>query len=375
MNAKEYKIRKVVSIFLSFIAGGLFAYSGATDLFHSFLLRARGKTISAKVLDASEHISRRLRQHTYYLDVEFQPEKGVPLRRHLEVDRDVFVAGQAKHEVMIFYLLENPKVCSAGDSVSLRYGQLLFGCFLLGCGGYFLIFFQMPGDKKEAAASIEEQFKTLTLTHFEHCAVKASDFKHLDLDLYDKCRSHLEAAGYRFLEDIENVTLRKRTGTRTMQRVLLSGDGTIMAVFYHFRPSLGFRMIGAKAVKTLELETQFSDGTFVCTSNAEMAGKLDSPPSITALRLSAVTSWDMILEAHQNQLKKHLSGQQPERTPIKMTSLADVLRAQDDQQLIKSQFRKQTGLSKEELERIAGGKSKGLEELHEEVKKREKLSI
>lgn len=137
-----------------------------------------------------------------------------------------------------------------------------------------------------------------------------------------------------------------------------------MADLYHFVPKFPLRVLGAKPAKVLDLETWFSDGAFVCTSNAEMAGKLDSPPAIDALRLPAGTTWDMLLETHQRRVGKYLAAH-PGVKPVRLEGMADVRRAQDEQQRIKAEFRKRTGLSKTELERMAGTQGRGVDRLHD----------
>jgi hypothetical protein len=199
--------------------------------------------------------------------------------------------------------------------------------------------------------------------------VDAAKFKYLDLAFYDNGRRHLEALGYRYLDDQENVTLRRRSGISTFIRILLSRDQTTMADFYHFIPRFALRILGAKSSKVLDLETWFSDGCFVCTSNAEMAGKLESPPAIDALRLPAGTAWDMLLEAHQRRVNKYLATH-PGVTPVKLTGLADVRRAQDEQQRIKAEFRRRIGLSRTELERFAGAQGREVDRLHDALTER-----
>lgn len=95
-------------------------------------------------------------------------------------------------------------------------------------------------------------------------------------------------------------------------------------------------------------------------SNAGLAGKLDSPPAIGALRLPAGAPWDVLLEAHHRRVKNYLA-KHPGVTPIKLENASGCSRAQKEQQRIKSEFRKRVGLTKAELERIAGTKDPKLD--------------
>jgi len=142
-----------------------------------------------------------------------------------------------------------------------------------------------------------------------------------------------------------------------------------MADFYHFVPQFTSRLLGAKSAKVLDLETWLSDGCFVCTSNAEMAGKLESPPAIDALRMPAGTTWDTLVQAHQNRVAKYLAAH-PGVEAIKLKSMADVRRAQDEQQRIKAEFRQRIGLTRTELERFAGTQGREVDQLHDALNER-----
>jgi len=54
----------------------------------------------------------------------------------------------------------------------------------------------------------------------------------------------------------------------------------------------------------------------------------------------------------------------PGVSAVKLTGLADVRRAQDEQQRIKAEFRQRIGLSRTELQRFAGAPSRELDRLH-----------
>ena len=358
------KNRKIFAIIGLLVMSVVFIVVGSKELVHSKQLAARGKSTTGEILAAEDEVSGRFRSHTYYLQVRFQPGTGGAVNERVKVNKDVFEAGQPGRSVKVYYLSENPAICQAGDVVELRYSNLVWGVVFIFGAGYLLVFFQQPADKEEAVESIGEHVKTLSLAQFEYVSVKAENFKHLDLAFYDAGRNHLEALGYRHLDDQENVTLRRRTGNHTFLRILLSGDQTTMADLYHFVPKFTLRVLGAKPAKVLDLETWFSDGHFVCTSNAETAGKLDSPPAIDALRLPAAATWDMLVQAHQRRVSNYLANHRDAK-PVKLQGLADVRRAQDEQQRIKAEFRKRTGLSKAELERIAGTQGRAVDELHD----------
>ena len=358
------KFKKVLSIIALLVMGVVFIFVGSKDLVHSRQLAALGKTTTGQVVDGEDDVSGRLHTHTYYLQVRFRPEKASTISPRIEVSKSVYQSAQIGGTIKVHYLPEDPTICQAGETVQTRFGNLLWGIgFLLGAG-YLMLFFQQPIDQKEAVERIGESVKTLALEQFEYISVDAARFKLLDLAFYDNGRRHLETLGYRFLDDQENITLRRRSGISTFIRILVSGDQTTMADFYHFVPQFTSRLLGAKSAKVLDLETWLSDGCFVCTSNAEMAGKLESPPAIDALRMPAGTTWDTLIQAHQNRVAKYLAAH-PGVEAIKLKSMADVRRAQDEQQRIKAEFRQRIGLSKAELERFAGTRNREVDQLHD----------
>lgn len=358
------KTKKILSIIALLVMGVWFIVQGSKQLTQSRQLAAHGKLGTAEILDREDKVSGFHHQHNYYLQVRFQPENGPAVTSRIKVDEDVFTSARSGGTVPVRYLPDDPTVCQAGETVALRYGNILWGIgFILGAG-YLILFFQQPADEKEAVERLGESVKTLALPQFEYVSVNAADFKNLDLGFYDNGRRYLESLGYRYLGDQENVTLRRRNGVHTFIRFLLSGDQTTMADLYHFIPKFGLRLIGARPAKVLDLETWFSNGCFVCTSNAEMAGALESPPAIDSLRLPAATTWDLLVESHQRRVRNFLASH-PGVEPVKLKDMADVRRAQDGQQRIKSDFRRRIGLSKTELERFAGTSGRHVDRLHD----------
>jgi hypothetical protein len=363
------KSKKILAIIGGIVFGIFLTVYGGKECLHSRQLATRGLSTTGEALETEDHVSGRLRTHTYYVQVRFQPERGATVQKRVSVDEDVFDAAQNNPKVRVFYLAEDPTICAVGETVKLRYGHLLFGILALLGAGYLLVFFKAPADEEEAVEGIEDGLKNLTKSKFEYAPADARRFRHLDLAFYDDLRKNLEAQGYRHVGDRENLSLRKPSIPRTFIRYLIGPDNTTMAAIYHFKPGWMLGVLGAKDSKVLDLETWFSNGSFVCTSNAEMAGKLNTPPEINALRLPAATTWEMLLQTHERRVSEYLAAHAGV-APVKLESMDDVHRAQDEQQRIKAEFRRQTGLTKEELERIAGGSSKQLDKLHDALAKR-----
>jgi hypothetical protein len=136
---------------------------------------------------------------------------------------------------------------------------------------------------------------------------------------------------------------------------MLNRDGTCLAYLYHFKPPTHVGTLGGDGFKILELQSHFPDGAFICTSNAEAAGKLDSPPGVDALRRPHNSSLDAILSAHTERLRAALANN-PGAAAASMRTLDDVHRVQNVLQQIKATWRQKTGITREELQRLAGNR-------------------
>jgi hypothetical protein len=134
---------------------------------------------------------------------------------------------------------------------------------------------------------------------------------------------------------------------------MLSRDGTALAYLYHFKPAPPLR--AGQGFRIMELQTHFANGFFICTSNAEAAGKLDSPPGVDAVHLLANTSLEEILASHGKRVAACLANN-PGLSAGRMSTLDDVHRVQNTLQAIKAAYRRNKGISQEELQRLAGSR-------------------
>jgi hypothetical protein len=355
-----WKTRRILSIIIVLAGAVLCLVEGSKEFIHAKQLAARGETVQGEVtnLDAV----RVGRRSHYYLRVKFHGKNQDPIEVRVETTRAFFDSTHEGDTVPLRYLPEDPTICQIVGAAEWRYADIAWGVVLLCVAGYLVMTLRRPSDETEIAKRIGETAKTLALDHYEYTSVKAEDFKNVDRAYYDAVQRDLESHGFVYLDDQENVTLRERSGVRTFLRHMLGPDQATMAIIYHF-------VRFTKSAKVLDLETWFSDGSFVCTSNAESAGKLDTPPAINALRLSYETTWEALLETHQRRVSAFLESHRG-TTPVKLNGMADIRRAQAEQQRIKSEFRKGVGISKAELERIGGGSSPEIERIHDELTRR-----
>jgi hypothetical protein len=360
------KSKKILAIILALFMGVTMTWMGVRDLRNSILLSKRGLNTVAEVIDGHETVSGRSRTHSYYLTLLFQPQGGSNTRKDVKVSEADYANGLASGSIKVFYLPEDPTICMAGNVVDIKYGNLLFGLGMFGVAWLLFAMLKIPVEHEEMVDTIQERFEPMTYDRHEYLEADASKFKHLDLAFYNQAQRQLEQRGFQFLGDFENATLRKTLPAPVLIRHMLSRDKTTMACIYHFKPSFVQQLLSAKQAKVIDCESWFSNGSFVCTSNAEMAGKLDSPPQVDSLFLPGATPCDAVVEAHQRRIS-NFSAKHPGVTPVELRDLHDVRRAQNELQWIKAQFRRKAGISKDEIARIAGHSGSSVETLHAEL--------
>jgi hypothetical protein len=246
---------------------------------------------------------------------------------------------------------------SAGDSEPLRFWGLLQGLGLFFSGVYLLWFFRFARKK----------VGELCVVDYEYEIVDARDFKQLDFAYYEDGRRVLEHHGYRFLADYEQLVFRRNSGLRIAIRVLISQDGSTSAGIWHLRQRWYLRALGVKDAKAIDLETKLSNGEWLVTSNAQAAGALDQPPGIDAIHLPNGTCFEMMIESHHKRIALYVQ-KHPGVEPVRVATLEDVHRLQAELQRIKAEYRRANGLTKQELQRIAGvDPSEGLDIVHEGI--------
>lgn len=358
--------KRVLCVVIGLVMGGWLSWRGGTELLNSKHLADHGKSIQADVVDSRERVSGRFRTHSYFLTIAFETSSGTAVRKEVKVSEKTFDGVRVGGTVKAWYLAEQPTICAAGATVDLRYGNLIYG-LLAFLGAAFLWFTRNArSTEEELAEKLEARLKPMMVEHFDYVPARPEQFAHLDLAFYDNGRQFLEKAGYTFLADEENVTLKMDTGERTFLRVLVGPKCSTVAFLYHFK----VRGASGKDAKVMDLETWFSNKQFVVTNNAARAGMFDSPPAIHSLHLPAESEWDEILQAHDKQISEYLANN-PGVEPVSLRNIEDVRRFQDELQRTKAEYRRKTGLSKAELERFVKGRAGiNVEELHAKLSQR-----
>jgi hypothetical protein len=363
-------VRRILLAACALVAGSWLIWSGVKSYQISKRLAAEGKDTTAQVLDGTVQYRSR-GANRYYLTVQFQTEAGQPAQRRVQVNRGEYLKDSPGRTVTLHYLPSDPAICAIGAPVATWTNNLSSGAFVLVSACVLLVLNRRLANTRVVAVKVVERVGALCESQFEYAPVNAREFGHLDLSWYDASQRWLEERGFGWLGDEENLTFRRTSkGNRTLLRTMLGRDGTWITYLYHFKPAGLAPALAANGFKILELQTQFANGTFVCTSNAEEAGKLDPPPGVDALRLPANSSLDAIVEAHAQRVSAALAAN-PGVAALRMGGLEDIHRAQNVLQGIKAAFRRDVGITKQELERLAGNRlgAQQIDALYSEVEK------
>ncbi len=356
------------------VAGGLVFHSGLRKFKETRQLKREGAVVEAKVVDERTRYRSKGRSR-HYLTVEFSPTPNQTVTREIQVDDDTHSQGATDGRVQVHYLPSNPEILRAGTAVEIEFGDMLLGGFILACGAGSFLFLRQPTTRRELAEDAARNLDALGDAEQQLVPVDGRTFTRVDLKFYDAARQAFEARGFVFLADVEVIASKPVKGhARTFVRLLLSPDRIGVASIFHVRPGFFLRMLGAREARVCGVDAQMSDHSFVCTDNAGACSALNNPPEINAAHLPAASTVEMILDAHAGRLEAHGVFRINSR-PVAMQGTEDVLRSIQLQNRIKAAYRRQNGLSREELERLAGVKNNEIvNNLHADLESRREES-
>lgn len=194
----------------------------------------------------------------------------------------------------------------------------------------------------------------------ELVATKPEEFPEADLEFYERTRKELEARGYRFLADVEDLTLsRIYPANRTFMRMLVDAGGMIRATAYHLHPRgvvvslLQLVQLYPRHLRVLELVSEVQ-GSFLVTSNTSGVDRLEPPPEAKVERLPLTASLAEILARHEARITELLKAY-PGRQPKTFETFADVTASIARAHVAMARHRQKVGgLSRDELERLKG---------------------
>ena len=230
----------------------------------------------------------------------------------------------------------------------------------------------LPNSAREAALRILETLQAVYATPLEYVPARAPDFPHLDLPAYAASRAWMQEHGFRHLVDLEMPALSNNPRTlmaRSFTRAYAAVDGTAVAEYYQFMVrrdrlfqqwATGMRNLRWIAATRFALgalstrhctgfETEFDDGGFVATSNAESAAKLTAPPSMDILHLPIGADPGDVLAAHKARVASRLA-RLPQARLLHVTDVRQMLAQQRRMAEQKSAWRAaQDWVTKDEL--------------------------
>ncbi len=194
----------------------------------------------------------------------------------------------------------------------------------------------------------------------EMARVSPEEFPEADLEFYDRVRHDLEHKGYKFIADIEDLTMsRIYPHNRTFVRVCVDSGGMIRASAYHLHPRgvvislLQLVQLFPRHLRVVELVTEIQ-GTFLVTANTHGIDRLEPPPEAKVERLPLGTPLAEVLATHEKRITA-LLRMYPERAPVSFESYEDIVASMGRAHVAMARHRQKVGgLSRDELERLKG---------------------
>lgn len=190
--------------------------------------------------------------------------------------------------------------------------------------------------------------------------VSPAAFPEADLEFYDRARRELEGRSYRWLADVEDLTLtRIYPQNRTFMRLFVDAGGMIRASAYHLHPRgvvvslLQLVQLFPRHMRVIELVSEVQ-GTFLVTSNTHGVDRLEPPPEAKIERLPLTTPIAEVIVRHQARITE-LVRQHPERAPVSFESFEEVIASIARAHIAMARHRQKVGgISRDELERLKG---------------------
>jgi hypothetical protein len=227
----------------------------------------------------------------------------------------------------------------------------LIGVGLVGLFIVALVSRNQGPDPRELAREILAQQKSLYNAPHDFVPAGADEFLDLDHDFYDRTQQAFEGQGFSFIEDVENVTLsRALPAFRTFVRMMLGDNDAVVARIYQMRPSGR----AGRDIRTIELTTELSDFTFVCTTNAQMFIDATETHGIRTDRFPADAAPAEILRRHRETVAG-LLAKNPSVQVVSCPTLQDVLKSARHAHAVRAVHRKRNGyVTQEDLKLIRG---------------------
>jgi len=188
--------------------------------------------------------------------------------------------------------------------------------------------------------------------------VESRDFPLVDLEFYDRVAGRIANCGFGHAGDFVPITGHESDGSmRCFIRAFLSSDGPYTAACYHPRPrfwiGLLSRVLCGRLGKVVEVETEFSDDTWIITTTAPKARLFDPPPLILREHHPEKIEIEALLECHKRRVQTYLKAN-PGLVARRVRDVAGLERSQARQHDITAVYRTMVGgLTAEEIQRFS----------------------
>ncbi|HEY3450461.1 MAG TPA: hypothetical protein VGK67_29165 [Myxococcales bacterium] len=228
----------------------------------------------------------------------------------------------------------------------------------------------MPSQARQIAESIRNSMRQSFFADHEYRVLPAGEVSLLDRQFYRRHQEAFAAEGFRHLGDVEDVSLRKVQRVRALIRVMVDRPGTTSASFYRARPPFFQRVLmrlflGLWTLDTLDLESSFSDGTYLVTTTGS-ANKLRPPPRIDVETLPNDTPPAQALERHRLRLQAYQRSH-PEARAIERHTWEEQAEGQRELDRLKADHARSRGHTLDFGEFMSLGGDKMDEALRQEV--------
>lgn len=188
--------------------------------------------------------------------------------------------------------------------------------------------------------------------------VDPRDFPLVDLEFYDRVAGELSNCGFDVAGDFVPLTGHQSDGSmRCFVRAFWSRDGPYAAGCYHPRPrfwiGLMMRMLNGPLGKVVEVETEFSDDTWIITTTAPKGRLFDPPPLFLREHHPERIPVEQLVEHHKRRVQTYLKGN-PGLSARRVRDVTGLERAQARQHDITGVYRTMVGgLTAEEIRRFS----------------------
>jgi hypothetical protein len=181
----------------------------------------------------------------------------------------------------------------------------------------------------------------------EYLPANPAEFRFADLSFYDRVEREFGTHGFQTLGDWEDVTVsRTFPQMRTFIRQMVNADGSTVASIYHVKirgwmKLLTFVGVLPAHMRTMDLESEFADRTFLCSSNTLGQDLSSGVTGIERQTLPVETTPETLLAAHRSKLTQ--LGETGGQSPVVIRTPGDALAMQHRVQALKNREKQSAG--------------------------------